>query len=96
MSLENLSVFADHTVQAIGDFFHVSVPGRLLFPLENKRRSKIVARNLPEGRYSVSLLEKDGCGGWIDAGTVEAGKSGKVSVRFDGRKYVSVKLELTD
>ena len=96
VSLGNLSVFADHTVRAIGDFFHVSVSGRLLFPLENKRRSKILARNLPEGRYSVSLLERDGCGGWIDAGTVEAGKSGKVSMRLDGRKYVSVKLELTD
>lgn len=96
VSLENLSVFADHTLQAIGDYFHVSVPGRLLFPLENKRRSRVVAEGVPPGKYSLSLLERKGVGGWIDAGEVEVDGSGRVCVHFDGREYVSVKLEAKD
>lgn len=92
VSLENLSAFADHTLQAIGDYFHVSVPGRLLFPLENRRRSRVVAEGMAPGKYALSLLEREGCGGWIDAGTVEVGRNGRLPMRFDGRKYVSVKL----
>ena len=93
VSLENLSVFADHTVQAIGDYFHVSVPGRLLFPLENGKHSRIVAKGLQPGKYSVSLLERNGCGGWMDAGAAEVGKNGRFSKSFNGKKYVSVRLE---
>ena len=93
VSLENLSAFADHTVQAIGDYFHVSVPGRLLFPLENGKRSRVVAKGIQPGKYSVSLLERNGIDGWIDAGEVEVGKNGRFSKSFNGKKYVSVRLE---
>ena len=93
VSLENLSAFADHTVQAIGDYFHVSVPGRLLFPLENGKRSRVVAKGLQPGKYSLSLMERNGIDGWIDAGEVEVEKNGRFSKSFNGKKYVSVRLE---
>jgi len=61
--------------------------------LENGKRLRVVVKGLQPGKYSVSLLERNGIDGWIDAGEVEVGKNGRFSKSFNGKKYVSVGLE---
>ena len=95
VSLESLAGLAEHSAMAIGDYFRVSTPERILLEPERRPMGRKRCRLELEGgrRYRVSTLQADGENGWTMMKEFVQKRDGKVKIRLP-RTCETVLLEI--